>query len=170
MREVDAFGGGVFDHETGAVGFAEDFEVWPACACGFEVATCGVASLAPVGSSASNGAESVVEADVISGPRIRGLLRHSGRFIAGSDNVVLDGEAEVIEACAYRPAGSMVFSDERHSAALSDGGIDWLQGLVLAHVMLDVLGGPGRVVCECSPIVEVLVGSADVPGGVRNGL
>jgi hypothetical protein len=64
----------------------------------------------------------------------------------------------------------MVVPDERHSAALCDGVIDWFQGLVLAHVMLDILGGPGRVVGECSPIVEILVGSADVPGRVRNGL
>ena len=128
----------------------------------------------------------VIKADMISTPRIFGLLCHSSDFITSFDNIGVERKLPVVETSPYGPTRSMVFSDQGHSATLlaceflekamsvgkwreslylCDTLVNRLEGLMLAHVIDHFRMGPALVLGQSSPVVVVLSGATCIPGG-----
>ena len=100
--------------------------------------------------------QGVIEANVVTAPRIRRLLRDSDHFVARFHNVSVERKIPIVETSSHGTVGAVVLSHIRHSAALlagqrpknnadgakvpsathvRDGVVNRLQSLMLAHVL-----------------------------------
>lgn len=95
--------------------------------------------------------------------RVVRLLGVARNFITALDDRILDREFGVIETCSYRSTCSVKFSDERHGRAIGHRIVNWLQGLMLAHVLFDVVRVPAIILDKFRPIVVICVGATNVP-------
>ena len=96
---------------VGNSGAAENVQIRAMSVCR-EVSSRRVRAHTLIWTTSGDQAESVIESDMISRPRIFGLLRHVSGFVTGMDEVVFDGETPVIERSPGWARSTMVFTDE----------------------------------------------------------
>lgn len=81
----------------------------------------------------------MVEAVVIARPCIDGFFVVACDLVCCLYDVVLDIEFPGVEAGMYWTACAMIIADKGHGAAIGNGGVDWLESLVLSHILFHVL-------------------------------
>lgn len=69
-------------------------------------------------SRTADGAQGIVEADVVAAPGIRWLLVEIDNLIGGFNQGFFDRQEGLVEGCLHWPSGTVMLPDKRHGLAV----------------------------------------------------